>query len=114
MGYKVNTVNGDLVQNKLLFDDRDDLVRCLKAYGFSPDPQTGDYDPRVRSEQSVWQTTMRKFKQKSLGFLDAKRNLSTERMRKDFVLRGINMDEATATTTNLPRRVDKSAILIKV
>lgn len=29
VGFKVSKINGDLVQNKLLLDDREDLIRCL-------------------------------------------------------------------------------------
>lgn len=29
IGFKINKINGDLVQNKLLLDDREDLIRCL-------------------------------------------------------------------------------------
>jgi len=61
----------------------------LKGYGFVPDSNTCNFTLGHRADKDDWEVSIKKFRQQHLPILDAKRGLSENRLKRNFVKEGI-------------------------
>lgn len=74
----------------MLLPDKVDCYNCIVGYGFSPDEDTCDFDPRERLPNDKWNQLIQKFRQHNLKVLDDKKASGPNRLRANFVKDGIN------------------------
>lgn len=85
------TVNGKFIQNALQLPDVGDCYNCLLSYGFSPDADTCNFPVATREEERIWTVSIKKFRQQNLPILDLKAQFGPTRLKKDYVLHGLNL-----------------------
>ena len=56
--------------NALMLPDKIDCFNCIRAYGFNPDQQNCNFDPKVRTDADTWTVEIKKFKQQKLPIID--------------------------------------------
>lgn len=87
-----------------MLPDKIDCFNCIRAYGFNPDQQTCNFDPKVRTDADTWTVEIKKFKQQKLPIIDQKRNLSKTRLRRDFIKHGLKFVIGDEKPKLVPKR----------
>ena len=87
-----------------MLPDKIDCFNCIRAYGFNPDQQNCNFDPKVRTDVDTWTVEIKKFKQQKLPIIDQKRNLSKSRLRRDFIKHGLKFVIGDEKPKQVPKR----------
>jgi hypothetical protein len=61
--FRDKEMKGDFISAMLLLPDKTDLYNCLVGYGFTPDPDTCNFNLTQRAPYDDWSTAIKKFNQ---------------------------------------------------